>query len=184
MHPFLKPIAANGKTEMVSPVVDLVLEGRIRQLLYQKQSAREIIDEIRGSTGRIISRFKVYKVKKRMKQERGAIGKEKKKTKKMTKGKVTKLLSMTDKSDPPTQRKMAMKLGVHHSTVQKYLKQNGMKLVRKKKVHQLNEKQIEERKERAPKLMKKIRDNMRSIITSDESLFFRPKSEMPTRRLL
>ena len=114
--------------------------------------------------------------KKIMKQESGANGK-KKKPKKMTKGKVRKLLSMTDKCDPPTQRKMAIKLGVHHSTVQKYLKQNGVKLVRKRKVHQLNDEQMKKRRERAPKLMKIIRDNMENIITSDESLFFVPNQK-------
>lgn len=134
MHPYSEPIAANRVTEMISPVVDLVPEGQIRLLLHQNQSAREIIDEIRETTGQVLSRFKIYKVKKRTKQESGVNGKKEKKPKKMTQGKVTKLLSMADKSDPPTQRKMAVKLGVHHSTIQKYF-------------------------EKWPKVLKKIIDN-------------------------
>lgn len=63
---------------MVSSVVDFVLEGQIRQLLFQNKSDREMIDEIRDSTGQILSRHKAYKVKKRMKQKSGANGKKKK----------------------------------------------------------------------------------------------------------
>lgn len=156
----------------MDPRVDLILEGQIRQLLFQRKSFSEIVEEINKRREKKNTKKKVFQVKRRM--EKPIV--EKKKWKKMTQEKVSILKEMTEQDDPITHRQMASELGISTYCVRYHLKHTlGVKIAPKIKVHQLNEDQKKKRKERGPKVLQMIAMNLSSLFTCDESLFQVPR---------
>lgn len=156
----------------MDPRVDLILEGQIRQLLFQRKSFSEITDEINERREKKITKKKVFQVKRRM--EKPIV--DKKNWKKMTQEKISILKEMTEQDDPITHRQMASELGISPYCVRYHLKHTlGVKIAPKTKVHQLNEEQKRKREERGPKVLRMIAMNIFSLFTCDESLFQLPR---------
>lgn len=154
-----------------SPRVDLLLEGRIRQLLDFKKKDVQIIRQIKEDTCQLISRHKIYKVKKRWKEGKENWSPKKRKNHVMTPPKIEKLERLALQENPMTQKEMKYRLKVSNATVNKTLKKMNLKLRKKAKVQTLNEAQKEKRVQRAPELKQIILRNKLKLITSDESFF-------------
>ena len=73
--------------------------------------------------------------------------------------------------NPPSQRSLATKYGVHRRSIHRYIKKLNLCCRTKRLVHGLTEKSIKTRLYRSLWLSRYLAKNIKSIITSDEKLF-------------
>lgn len=153
--------------------VDWCLEGQIRALLKLRMTQEEIIEVIKRDNGPTISRFKIYKVKKRMEEGKENYSPKKRGCHVMTDDKLKRMKELfKDVKNPPLHRDVAKELNVSHQLVTHHLhKTCNLKMKMKKKVQRLNDSQMLKRFERSPALLKIIKNNLIRIVTSDESKF-------------
>ena len=85
---------------------------------------------------------------------------------------IKKVASAIKKPNPPTQRAMAIKLGISQTSINTILKQDlGQKLRKKRRVHSLTENQMSQRLERAPRFLSYLgKYKTRNIFTMDETI--------------
>lgn len=119
-----------------------------------------------------ISLKKIYKVKQRKEQGKENWSPKRRKPHKMTDDMKKQLKRMALFKNPPTQDRMAEILGVSVATVNRTLFDKlQLRVRKKKKVQQLSEAQIKNRRERAPGFKQVVDENKEIILTTDEAYF-------------
>lgn len=162
---------------MKNSKIDDILKGKILSFLDRKWSYSLIIKEFKKQ-GYIFNKMQLSRIK----NEKENIERKPVKTKRkpsgtndrtvFTKSKILKLKNMASKTNPLPQRKMADKLGTSRQLVNYHLKNTlKFKKYRKRKVHQLNEKQKADRFTKSWKMYCYLKDNLEKVISTDEKLF-------------
>ena len=165
---------------MAPPIVPLFIRDRVRHYLMAGYSISMVIKacKLENIT---VSYGTVQKIKSGGYETKDLSLKQKPKQqplKVMTKAKLNRLDKMISEANPPTQRDMAKKLKVCQQTVNHHIHKTLKKKTRKKpKVHSLNTRQIEIRKNNSLPLYKKLSSNWEKIITTDEAWFYRSDSQ-------
>lgn len=104
---------------MPSPRVDLLLEGRIQQLLDMGKTYEYITNKIENDTGQQISLKKIYKVKQRKEQGKENWSPKRRKPHKITDD-MKQLKRIALFKNLPTQDRMAAILGVSQQSTELY----------------------------------------------------------------
>ena len=87
-------------------------------------------------------------------------------------GNVRKVAAAVNRANPPTQNQLASRLGISQSSINRILSQDlGLKIQKKRRVHNLTEKQIAQRLERGPRFLTYLgMFKTRMIFTMDETV--------------
>lgn len=97
---------------------------------------------------------------------------------KMTPDRIRTLISMTNNTDPPTQRDMATRLTVSPKTVRNHIKKLKRRKVKKPKVHAMTEDTIKKRYARSWALYRMLRlEKWKKVVTSDEAWIYLRESQ-------